>query len=292
MNNNMVPKLILFLAVACTLTVSAQDSRTSEVNKNLVLIPGGSFIMGSPESEDWREADELQHEVSVDSFTIGRFEVTQSEYESAMGKNPSSFKGKNLPVESVSWYDAIEFCNALSRQNNLQPVYTIDGKAVRWNRDANGYRLPTEAEWEYACRAGTITPFNTGGNISVDDSNYFGTYPYTIEDNYWSQNEMDTSPGVYREKTVPVNQFEPNKYGLYNMHGNVSEWCWDAYSEYNINDSDNPSGPASGFMRVCRGGGWNDFGKHLRSAYRSAIPADDIFFSRGFRVARNSFTDK
>ena len=286
----------IFITVVFSLIFSGSAQVFSQGKRSLsgfeddkyVLIEGGSFMMGSPDTEAWREPDEILHEVTVHSFFMSKYEVSQEEYAGVMGSNPSSFKGENLPVESVSWYDAVYFCNALSLEQDLQPVYSISGKKVSWNRSADGYRLPTEAEWEYACRAGTITPFNTGDNISVDDSNYFGTYPYTIEDHYFSQNEMDTSPGVYREKTVEIDKFKPSRWGLYNMHGNVSEWCWDVYGEYNTNDLNNPAGPDSGFLRVCRGGGWNDFGKHLRSAYRAATPANDAFFSRGVRLVRNA----
>lgn len=282
--------IVLFMFFFAAAFVSAQGSRDSASLKDekLVFIESGTFFMGSPESEMWREPDETRHEVTLDSFYIGRFEVSQKEYAEIMGENPSSFQGDDLPVENVSWYDAVAFCNALSRNEYLEPAYTIDGSEVKWNRDADGYRLPTEAEWEYACRAGTTTPFSTGDNISVEEANYFGTYPYTIEDHYWSQDEMETSPGVYREQTVEVDRFRSNPWGLYNIHGNVSEWCYDVYGEYPADAADNPSGPDSGSLRICRGGGWNDFGKHLRSAFRSAIPADDIFGSRGFRVVRSA----
>ena len=130
-----------------------------QANDGLVLIEGGSFVMGSPEDEMQRESDETSHQVKVDDFYISPYEVTEEEYESVMGDNPSNFTGEKLPVENVSWYDAIEYCNRLSEQENLTPVYTINGDEVTWDLSANGYRLPTEAEWEYASRAGTTTPF-------------------------------------------------------------------------------------------------------------------------------------
>ena len=123
----------------------------------LILIKGGSFEMGSPETELQREEDELQHTVTISDFYISPYEVTQAQYEEIMGENPSNFIGENLPVDSVSWYEAIEFCNKLSENKGLTPVYTIDNQNVTWNRNANGYRLLTEAEWEYAARAGTTT---------------------------------------------------------------------------------------------------------------------------------------
>ena len=243
-----------------------------------LLINGSTFTMGSPEEERWRENDETQHQVTVGNYYIAKYEVAQADYEALMGSNPSSFTGDRLPVEGVSWYDAVRYCNALSSQEGLEAAYTINGMEVTWNREANGYRLPTEAEWEYACRAGTTTPFSTGGNITVDQANWYSSYPY-IE---------GEGGGAYRRQTVAVDEFEPNSWGIYNMHGNVSEWCWDYYGEYGAQAQDNPAGPQSGRNRVIRGGGWYDYAKHVRSAYRSAMPADYIDYKIGFRVARNA----
>lgn len=134
---------------------------------DLVFIAGGTFLMGSPENEPWRSADEAQRQVTVSSFYMSAYEVTQDEYGALMGVNPSTFRGSDLPVESITWYDAIAYCNTRSESEGLTPAYTIDGEHVTWDRSADGYRLPTEAEWEYACRAGTITPFNTETSISA-----------------------------------------------------------------------------------------------------------------------------
>ncbi len=140
--------------------------------EDFVLIPGGTFQMGSPESEAWRVEDETVHTVTVSDYYISKFEVTQAEYQTIMGENPSIFTGDDFPVESVSWMDAINYCNARSTQEGLTPAYIVDGQTVSWDRSADGYRLPTEAEWEYACRAGTDTPFNTEPSISADEANY------------------------------------------------------------------------------------------------------------------------
>ncbi len=263
------------------------DNVNAEIADNLVLINGGTFQMGSPETEMQRETDETLHEVTVSDFYIGRYEVTQSEYEEIMGENPSNFSGENLPVENVTWYDAIEYCNKLSEKEGLTPVYTIDGESVSWDRSANGYRLPTEAEWEYAARAGTETPFNTETSISDEEANYYGHYPYGIEENYFSQDNLEVQPGVYRQTTVEVNSFSPNNWGLYNMHGNVAEWCFDYYGEYDLENTNNPSGPTTGTLRINRGGGWNDYAKHLRSSYRASTTPSQKMSNIGFRIARN-----
>ena len=173
---------------------------------DFILIKGGSFTMGSPESEDWRSNDETQHRVTVASFYMAKFEVTQKEWREITGKNPSNFTGDKLPVESITWLDAIEFCNALSKRDGCTPVYTItdSGNTVSWNRSANGYRLPTEAEWEYAARAGSTTPFYSRKVPGAEDVNFYGHYPYQIEQNYFNDEVLETRPGVYRGKTRGV----------------------------------------------------------------------------------------
>ena len=276
--------LFLFFLLPAILAMTENISFADD----LVFVKGGAFKMGSPESENWRGDDETQHEVKVGDFYISRYEVTQAEYESLMNNNPSNFKGDMLPVENVSWLDAVNYCNARSRQENLTPVYTISGNKVTWKTDADGYRLPTEAEWEYACRAGTTTPFNTENSISANEANYYGHYPYEIEENYFSQGNLTTKPGIYRGETLKVGSFKPNKLGLYDMHGNVAEWCWDIYAPYDLSAVENPVGPSEGTRRVNRGGAWNDFAKNMRSAYRAATPQENNSFNLGFRLARGA----
>lgn len=163
-----------------------------DIPDGFVLIKGGKFQMGSPDSEAWRGDDETQHLVTVSDFYMSQYELTQKEYQEVMGSNPGTFFGENLPVENISWFDALAYCNARSKKEGLKPVYTVDGQNVSWDRSADGYRLPTEAEWEYACRAGTTTPFNTETSISAEEANYYGHYPYMIEDTYFSQGNLDT----------------------------------------------------------------------------------------------------
>lgn len=247
------------------------------VSEGMANIDGGTFMMGSPADEAWRMTDEMQHTVTVSSFQIGIHEVSQEQYASVMGSNPSAMQGENLPVESVSWIDAIRYCNALSEQEGLEATYRIEDNAVVWNRAANGYRLPTEAEWEYACRAGSDTPFSTGGNISASQANWYTNYPYVEGE----------GGGSYNRCTVPVTDYEPNAWGLYNMHGNVGEWCWDTFGSYDTFPSENPAATENGAFHIVRGGGWFDVGKHLRSAYRSVLPLSYRADNIGFRVARN-----
>lgn len=248
---------------------------------DMVLIKGGSFMMGSPESEFRREKDETRHRVAVSDFQLARHEVTQKQYQELIGHNPSNFSGDDLPVENVTWYEAVAYCNALSRKEGLAPAYGVSGSAealtVTWNRQADGYRLPTEAEWEYAARSGTTGPFYTGDNVTTDQANYYGNYPYN-----------NHPRGQYRSRTVPVGSLAPTPWGLHEMHGNVWEWCWDWYGEYPAGDQTDPVGPESGTYKVNRGGGWNDFGRHLRSAYRAAHPPANHTFNLGFRLARNA----
>ena len=233
----------------------------------MVLLPGGVFSMGSPVTEEDRYNDELRHNVRLKPFYISKYEVSQRHYEEIMKKNPSYYRGQNLPVESVSWFDAIEYCNALSLRDGLPAAYTIintsNGRFVTWNKDAIGYRLPTEAEWEYACRAGTTTAFNTGETINRNSAHYLGN------------------------RTRDVGSFRANSFGLYDMHGNVSEWCWDLYTAYGtdspVTESRDPEAP-----RVFRGGNWyNSNMRRLRSAYRDNYRPSYSSEIIGFRIVRN-----
>ncbi len=266
----------------------AVESEEVSVDDGFVWIEGGTYLMGSPETENWRINDEAQHKVTISGFWMNPYEVTQAEYEHLMGVNPSNFKGDNLPVESVSWMDAVRFCNAMSTKAGLTPAYVIDGETVTWERSADGYRLPTEAEWEYACRAGTTTPFNTIHATGPEEANYYGHYPYEIEENYFDDSVLETRPGRYRQTTVDVTSFAPNPWGLYNMHGNVNEWCWDLYGAYDLTNTVDPTGAETGTRRVYRGGGWNDFGKNLRSAYRAAGELNMASYNLGIRLVRSA----
>ena len=232
-----------------------QRSSSDKVPENFVLIRGGEFTMGSPTYEPGRSDDEMQHQVRLNDFYFCRYAVTQAEWELVTGTNPSSFKGSNLPVEQVSWDDCQAFIQALNRKTGKR------------------YRLPTEAEWEYACRAGTITPFSTGGNLTTEQANYDGNNPYN-----------NNRKGQYREKTVAVDSFEPNGWGLYNMHGNIWEWCSDWYGAYGSGRVENPAGPTTGSSRVVRGGSWLNPAGSCRSADRGGLHPGNRGCSVGFRL--------
>ena len=240
------------------------------VTIEMVEIPGGTFTMGSPDNEKDRSSDEgPQHQVTVQTFYMSKFEVTQAQWraiaalpkdQTELNSDPSRFKGDRLPVESVSWEDAMEFCTRLSRKTGAT------------------YRLPTEAEWEYACRAGTETPFAYGETITPEWVNYDGNYPY-----------QSAPKGAYRESTVDVGSLGvANGFGLYDMHGNVWEWCMDWYSEnyYRESTSDDPTGPGTGSSRVLRGGSWYSYAQFCRSANRSRYAPTLRSFTLGFRLMR------
>jgi len=258
-------KLAIVLFFSISIYLSAQTSQS--VPEGFVRIQGGTFMMGSPENESKRKNNEgPQHQVTVGSFYMGKYEVTQKEYQEIMGKNWSNFMGDNLLVESVSWFDAIEYCNKRSLKEGLTPAYTRDGdNNVTWNRDANGYRLPTEAEWEYACRAGTTTAYHTGADISDNTG-------------WYSANSG--------RKTHPVGQKPANAWGLYDMHGNVWEWCWDWYGDYSSGSQTDPMGASSGTAHVLRGGAWLDYARDVRSASRVYSAPRERGLSFGFRLVR------
>ena len=228
------------------------------VSMKLVLIPAGIFVMGCDQEEEGHRDDEgPPHEVTISRpFYMSRYEVTQQQYESVTGKNPSSFRLSTGPVEQVSWEDSVDFCRKMSQKT---------GRKVR---------LPTEAEWEYACRAGTKTPFHTGATISTLQANYDGSIAYG-----------SGKKGAYLQKTCAVGSFPPNSWGLYDMHGNVSEWCSDWKSgAYQAAKEMDPRGPEKGQMRVVRGGGWFDPPRICRSAHRHGSGPDMRNADIGFRV--------
>jgi len=224
--------------------------------------------MGSPANEPGRDSDEVQHQVTVSSFYMGKYEVTQKEYQEVMGANPSNFKGDNLPVEMVSWYDAVEYCNKRSQKEGLTPAYTINGSNVTWNKSANGYRLPTEAEWEYAARGGNGTP----GNYTYSGGN-------TVGDVAWYEDNSGNS-------THAVGTKKPNGLGLYDMTGNVWEWCWDWYGAYSGTAQTDPVGAVSGTYRVLRGGCWIISAANTRSANRDGSNPSNWGYNFGFRLVR------
>jgi len=217
---------------------------TNSIGMKFVWIPPGTFMMGSPKEEKERLPEESHHKVTLTKgFYMGVYTVTQEEWQVVMGNNPSKFMGdKNLPVERVSWDDCQGFVKKLREKDKKQ------------------YRLPTEAEWEYACRAGTITPFHFGETISTDQANYKGDYTYG-----------DGKKGAYRKKTTPVGSFPANAWGLHDMHGNVWQRCQDWYGDYPQKDVVDPQGPDKGEGRVLRGGSWVDAPVFCRSAYRGRL---------------------
>jgi len=222
------------------------DPLVNSVGMVLVPIPAGEFMMGEPTKPT--------HPVTLTKpFHLGAFEVTQEQYEKVMGKNPSHFKGTNNPVEQVSWHEAVEFCRNLSELPEEKAAGHV-------------YRLPTEAEWEYACRAGTTTKFSFG-----DDESRFGQHAWFREN--------------AQSKTHPVGEKKPNPWGLYDMHGNVFEWCRDWYGAYPSEPVTDPTGPTTGSGRVSRGGSWDGDAATCRVAYRYAYDPSYRTLYFGFRLA-------
>jgi len=278
-----------------TATISNNTGATVTLTRVFVIelmwINSGTFQMDGSDSGGTSRSVTL-----TNGFYMGKYEVTQAQYKAVMNNaNPSYFGGDNLPVETVRWYDAIVFCNRLSIMEGLTPAYRINGNtnpddwgtvptssnatwdAVEIEADSTGYRLPTEAQWEYACRAGTTTAFNWGSNIIN-----------STQANYDARNvdTYNTVAGTYIGRTTEVGSYAPNAWGLYDMHGNVSEWCWDWYGSYVSGAQTDPRGALSGSFRVLRGGSWDYDGQNLRSANRGYSNPDYGYGSIGFRLLR------
>jgi formylglycine-generating enzyme required for sulfatase activity len=225
-------------------------SLTNSLGMKMLWCPPGEFLMGSPEDEEGHRPLENQVQVQISKgFWMARTPVTQGQWQAQMGNNPSYFKGsKDLPVEQVSWDDAVEFCDKLNAQESLPSGYR--------------YALPTEAQWEYACRAGTTTPFHFGSTLNDTEANCNGTdYPYGTE-----------IKGPYLERTTVVGSYHPNAWGLYDMHGNVWEWCENVRL-------------TSGSYPVLRGGSWFNDARYCRAAYRWGCAAGGASGTVGFRPA-------
>jgi sulfatase modifying factor 1 len=246
--------------------IAGKETGSHETAAEMIEIPAGRFTMGSPPSEPSRNPDETPHEVEITKpFLLGRHEVTQQEWADVMGTTPSFFRncGATCPVENVSYLEVEQFLGTLN--DAAMPTASV----ARLH-----YRLPTEAEWEYACRAATTTPFSTGGNITAQQANYNGLYPYG-----------SFPKGPNREQPTPVGTFPPNPWGLTDVHGNVWEWTSDWYAPYPAGAARDPRGPATGTRRVIRGGSWYFDANSARCALRYSHAAQDRGFSVGFRLA-------
>jgi formylglycine-generating enzyme required for sulfatase activity len=290
-----VKQVYFLLVLAATVTVgmlsSCGDSKKEEISKPVIEyadIPGGTFTMGSPAEEPSRGADENQFQVTVSSFKISKKEITYKQFKAfvdatgyqtdaekgtAGGKGSVLWKdGKFQTVDGISWKND-PMGNPRTDADSSQPVVHVSWKDAKAFAEWIGARLPTEAEWEYAARAGATTPFNVGKCLKAEVVNYNGAIPL-----------IGCKAGENRGKTLPVGSFAPNGFGLFDMHGNVAEWCSDAYGPYPTEPQTNPKGPEKGAGHVFRGGSWRDNGNRCRLAFRDKFNAGNRYSFIGFRV--------
>jgi formylglycine-generating enzyme required for sulfatase activity len=252
--------MLLVLMISFNSCKTMKNSKAAKMRPYIewASIPSGTFTMGSPLNEFDRAKDEPQHQVTISAFIMSKYEITFDQYDSfceATGRKKPDDSGwgrGKRPVINVNWYDAQAFAEFM------------------------GCRLPTEAEWEYACRAGTTTPFYTGDNLTTSQANYDGTFPYN-----------NNAKGEFRAKTTPVGSFAPNSFGLYDMYGNIWEWCNDWYGDYSTDAQTDPKGVDSGVSKIQRGGCWGTRGPRMRSATRDDVILNGSNNRIGFRLAKS-----
>ncbi|KOY15337.1 formylglycine-generating enzyme family protein [Paenibacillus xylanivorans] len=275
-------KLLMFFLIATMIMISACSQDKPEPKDNLVFVQGGTFKNN--------KSNFAGRNVTLSNFYIGKYEVTQREWEDVMGNNPSGFKGDQLPVEMVSWYDVVEYCNQRSIQEGLKPHYNIDKDTqdlnnkndndnLKWtvtiNEGTNGYRLPTEAEWEYAASGGQESKNYTysGGNNADEVAWYWKNAGDKILTGDWNWPAIESN----KNQTKSIGTQKPNELGIYDMSGNVREWCWDWYTD---SESQIPS------FRVVKGGGWIGGVNNNEIAFRGKFDANGFGPDQGFRVVR------
>ena len=267
---------VFLLSASCLGADDSQVEISNFIGLKLRRIPAGEFQMGSAATDAGARPDEQpRHLVRISKpFYIGMYEVTQGEFQAVMGFNRSFYSNKGpikaklsefdtsrFPVDGVTWYQSVEFCRKLSSLESEKAAGRV-------------YRLPTEAEWEYVCRAGTTTIFAYGDSLSSQQANFNGKFPFAAKTN------------VFLNRTTTVGSFKPNAFGIYDMHGNLNEWCMDRFDRdyYKTSTTTDPKGPSKGTSRVIRGGDWYSDGRDCRSAFRYADIPDGKFYAMGFRV--------